>query len=1078
MTDEPFDLSERGRVVVVGAGIAGLTAAHELVERGFEVEVVEANYIAERTCDLGLRWVPRVGGMARTQYAAAPEESTADAELQALPALQRPVVVSEDPGEPLQLPPATVRQRTPQAPVRSLIVRYVASDDEKLQVDAGLPQALATAGLWSDFTRGEVSEQWDRFEHSARSTAQALAAQVLAVETKSAFSRATLEELARAFLTLVEGNDEVGVRLQQRPFSATSLNRPELDALEARVLKIRRVTQRAELKDLLDLRAELLEIPGALSDPIITTREEALGALLERPPIYGHIDVLKRQRAEAIQLIEYARWIDPSLGVDPDTRPRFETQVSFDYSGRFVVYQLARPVPAEHGFRFYPSFYRHLFDTMRRTPLQAGWYHRRGVEDLLDLVDPEEPDQVVDDYRTVHDNILPAEIFRFGADPDQRALDAGREAFRTAKRRGLSDADADTFAAAEAAKARQRSRSWSAHRRPPRNLAEVRSYLKNLFDDTGYDAESAARLVTRMLAYATSCDGRRRKLEEISFKEFLRSEELDERLRGHVINAAQALVAMSSDRNDARTIAYIALQLYLDQILLREDVDGVLNGPTTREWLRHWRRYLATHGVRFTPGRLIGFEEITTPGASGGMAALAPVVRPVVLRRKGPENEGDDPVVAGSTVRFPDDDGSSNAGGGTSPLASDPKYDDSDYWERVAPADYHVITLPVDVLQDLFQIGADGAPGQPKHSAYVGKQGVPLSATDITSKNDAFGAWVKSHTSTTEWENEFAGYFDFRRRRGVDGSIGGTVDDGPLRWMVGIQFYFPNEVGLVRGHTMCADSAWGVSYLSQPPFWRQRARFYDGYKGIVSAILTRFDQEAPRRGGDGTPIAATGGLRARETTPQELAREVWEQIVDTLSPKERSAFGTPSYFYVDENLVPLDAPRAGEPDGAGTLWWNKTEYLVNHVGDWNGRQEGFVGQRTARPGRRIDATGEYEYDLQVGHIFFAGVFKRTHTRLTTMESANESARHAVNALLRVAAPTLHPCRIWRLEADVELADLEAARWADEKTFARPGSRGQEHHSHALGGTVAEWAMRATPWELLRLVQPSRRGGVK
>ena len=26
-------------------------------------------------------------------------------------------------------------------------------------------------------------------------------------------------------------------------------------------------------------------------------------------------------------------------------------------------------VPGEHGFRFFPSFYRHLFDTMARTPV-------------------------------------------------------------------------------------------------------------------------------------------------------------------------------------------------------------------------------------------------------------------------------------------------------------------------------------------------------------------------------------------------------------------------------------------------------------------------------------------------------------------------------------------------------------------------------------------------------------------------------------------------------------------------------------------------------------------------------------
>jgi protoporphyrinogen oxidase len=40
------------KVVIIGAGIAGLTVAHELVEKGFEVEVYEKGEVA--------------GGMARS----------------------------------------------------------------------------------------------------------------------------------------------------------------------------------------------------------------------------------------------------------------------------------------------------------------------------------------------------------------------------------------------------------------------------------------------------------------------------------------------------------------------------------------------------------------------------------------------------------------------------------------------------------------------------------------------------------------------------------------------------------------------------------------------------------------------------------------------------------------------------------------------------------------------------------------------------------------------------------------------------------------------------------------------------
>ena len=62
-------------VTIFGAGIAGLTAAHELVERGFHVQVWEKasdERHPDRGCD--------VGGLARTQWGAVtwPEERRVD----------------------------------------------------------------------------------------------------------------------------------------------------------------------------------------------------------------------------------------------------------------------------------------------------------------------------------------------------------------------------------------------------------------------------------------------------------------------------------------------------------------------------------------------------------------------------------------------------------------------------------------------------------------------------------------------------------------------------------------------------------------------------------------------------------------------------------------------------------------------------------------------------------------------------------------------------------------------------------------------------------------------------------------
>ena len=59
---DPYDCCKAPRVVVFGAGISGLSAAQELIERGFEVHVVDPT----GQCEV------KVGGIARTQWAHVP----------------------------------------------------------------------------------------------------------------------------------------------------------------------------------------------------------------------------------------------------------------------------------------------------------------------------------------------------------------------------------------------------------------------------------------------------------------------------------------------------------------------------------------------------------------------------------------------------------------------------------------------------------------------------------------------------------------------------------------------------------------------------------------------------------------------------------------------------------------------------------------------------------------------------------------------------------------------------------------------------------------------------------------------
>lgn len=52
---------------------------------------------------------------------------------------------------------------------------------------------------------------------------------------------------------------------------------------------------------------------------------------------------------------------------------------------------------------------------------------------------------------------------------------------------------------------------------------------------------------------------------------------------------------------------------------------------------------------------------------------------------------------------------------------------------------------------------------------------------------------------------------------------------------------------------------------------------------------------------------------------------------------------------------------------------------------------------------------------EIGNFFVAGDYVRTSTDLATMESANEAARQAVNALLEQHGASEQRCEIWKLE---------------------------------------------------------------
>ncbi len=255
------------------------------------------------------------------------------------------------------------------------------------------------------------------------------------------------------------------------------------------------------------------------------------------------------------------------------------------------------------------------------------------------------------------------------------------------------------------------------------------------------------------------------------------------------------------------------------------------------------------------------------------------------------------------------------------------------------------------------------------------------------------------------------------------------VPAGPLQHLSGIQFFFEGEVRFWRGHTQYLDSEWGLTSIAQPQFWARPRQLGDGYRGLLSVDIGSWDR--PRNGTTAWDTASAN----------DLAKSAWEQIRahhETAYRAEygdRVAFPTPFAYALDYNI------SFTHPKG------DVTPFLVNRTGAYKGRP-GAIQEKhhetvpLVEDRRRLC---ESRYTLHAGRYVIAGTFMQTYTRLTSMEGANESARHAVNRLFAEWHAPSEPCSIWDPE-DHEIPDLQWLKELDEQLFERH----QPHFVDILG----------------------------
>jgi uncharacterized protein with NAD-binding domain and iron-sulfur cluster len=198
-----------------------------------------------------------------------------------------------------------------------------------------------------------------------------------------------------------------------------------------------------------------------------------------------------------------------------------------------------RDLPGEHGFRFFPRFYRHVTDTMSRIPYGDG---------------------------TVADNLVDTtrvSLARFG----RRPIDVTARSPRSINDVRVALDDIGRFLGGD---------------------------LDLTHDEIIFFASKVWQIVT-------SCRERRMNdYEKIGWWEFIGAEQHSpayQKLLGHGIT--RSLVAAKADTASTKTIGNIFIQLLFDIVTPGPSTDRVLCGPTNEVWIDPWLKHLVRNGVRY-----------------------------------------------------------------------------------------------------------------------------------------------------------------------------------------------------------------------------------------------------------------------------------------------------------------------------------------------------------------------------------------------------------------------------------------------------------------------------------------------
>jgi uncharacterized protein with NAD-binding domain and iron-sulfur cluster len=218
-------------------------------------------------------------------------------------------------------------------------------------------------------------------------------------------------------------------------------------------------------------------------------------------------------------------------------------------------------LPGEHGFRFFPGYYRHVIDTMARIPYGSN---RNGVKD----------------------NLTFGETARFSR---KDALDVPFPYKKLLTINPITDL--------------------------PQALIGLLGVIP------GLQLNELLYFATRLTEFVTSCDARRdNQYDKLSWWDFVQAERFSPLYQNLLTRSlTRNLVAAQAEQASTRTIGLQATRILVGNILfsMYDEASRLLNAPTTEAWIDPWLTYLKGKGVRWFPDTAVEGLELSDGTVSG-----------------------------------------------------------------------------------------------------------------------------------------------------------------------------------------------------------------------------------------------------------------------------------------------------------------------------------------------------------------------------------------------------------------------------------------------------------------------------